>query len=225
MNKSQIAGLLALTLMLAACGGGTSTISSANLIQNPGAEGANGSSNENQQVASIPNWTRAVGSSFNVLRYDVGGGYPEASTAGPTGRGNSFFLGGIGTVDKSATTPDENIEIGQTVEIPADWITRVDGGQARFEAKGWFGGFNAQNDRSVLLFSFLSASDVVLGSGQVGAVSNTDRNNETKLLERTANGNMPANTRKVRFVLRSIHSEGFAKDGYADNLEFKLTTP
>jgi hypothetical protein len=98
----------------------------------------------------------------------------------------------------------------------------VDAAQARFSASGWFGGFEAQNDRAVLRYEFLSASDAVLGMGSLGGVTDTDRADTTSLLSRSATGPVPAQTRKVRFVLESIHDEGMAVDGYADDLFFSV---
>lgn len=183
---------------------------SGNLLVNGNAEAGEGSLDGVTPVASIPGWVRAPGSPFSVLRYaTTAPGFPMATTPGSPTRGANYFFGGTAAMSAS---------LSQVVTLDAALLARVDSGQARYTASGWFGGFEAQNDRATLRLEFLSATDAALGTGEVGGVTDTDRADVTSLLFRTTGGPVPANTRKVRATLESTHDEGMSVDGYADDL-------
>jgi hypothetical protein len=181
-----------------------------NLLVNGGAEAGDGSLDGLSPVGTIPGWTRAPGGPFSVLRYaTTAPGFPMASTPGSPTRGANYFFGGNMAMTAS---------ISQVVTLDATLHARIDSSQARFTTSGWFGGFEAQNDRATLKLEFLSATDVVLGLAEVGGVTKTDRADLTSLLFRTSSGALPATTRRIRATLESTHDEGMSVDGYADDL-------
>jgi hypothetical protein len=181
-----------------------------NLLVNGGAEAGPASLDGLTPVATLPGWTRAVGSGFSVLSYaNTLSGFPVNSTPGSPSRGLHYFFGGNAGVTAS---------VSQVVVLDVALQARIDASQASWAASGWFGGYLDQNDRAALTLEFLSAADAVLGTEVIGGVTDTDRADLTSMLQRSSSGVLPANTRKIRATLTSTHDEGDAVDGYADDL-------
>jgi hypothetical protein len=80
----------------------------------------------------------------------------------------------------------------------------------------------SQDDGATLTATFLDANNQPLGQASIGTVSAAERNDQTGLLQRQADGLLPAGTRQIRLHLKFTRTEGAYNDGYADNLELSL---
>jgi hypothetical protein len=149
-------------------------------------------------------------SSTTLGVYGANAEFPSAASPGPADRGANFFLGG--------TT---NGWISQRIDL-AVIAADVDDPGVDYTLAGWFGGKTDQNDSAALTARFLDATGVVLGSNTVGNILASDRLNVTGLMERSANGVLPAGARFVEFTLTNHITSG-RNDASADNLSFVLT--
>ncbi|MFI6470837.1 hypothetical protein ACIBL5_11380 [Streptomyces sp. NPDC050516] len=113
---------------------------------------------------------------------------------------------------------NQNVDVSSTASV-------IDTGQVGYHLSGWLGGYASQNDRVTLSGTFLDGSGHTLGTTTLGPVTNTDRANTTKLLSRTASGNLPTRTRTIKVALAFTWSGGSTTDGYADDLSLTLSTP
>jgi len=182
-----------------------------NLIINGDAEAQQSlTGNVNHDVAD---WDIETGN-FTVIRYDQGGGFPNAGSPGPASRGNYFFSGGPSTASASA---EQEVDISACAAL-------VDTGALPFDLSGYFGGIDAENDRAQLTVQFLDGLSILIGLAEIGPVTNIDRANTTGLLARALNGSIPIGTRFVVFRLSMSHETG-DNDGYADNLSFVIVAP
>ena len=176
---------------------------SGNLIVNGSAEAAPGSTNASP--VNTPDWTSTGGAS--AIQYGTSG-YPSATDPGPPDRGKNFFFGGA---DDPMGTLTQTIDVSQ-------YATSIDAGQVKYALSGCFGGYSSQGDNATLTVTFEGASENALGKGSIGAVTPAERMDETKLLERSANGPVPTGTRSVRVALTMVRLDGTSNDGYADDL-------
>ena len=175
-----------------------------NLIANGGAESGAGSSDGS--VVAVPSWITT--SNFTVVIYGAPGGFPAAASPGPPDRGLNFFAGGPTNAGSTAS---------QTIDTTAD-AAQIDAGQITFDLSGYLGGFSDQGDNAVLSATFLSASNLLLGSASIGPVTPDDRRDITGMLLRSTSGAVPVGTRSVNVNLQMTRLDFMYNDGYADNL-------
>jgi len=176
-----------------------------NLIDNAYAEDGEGSLTD-YEVVPVPGWTTQ--GNFTVMRYASGGGGPDNNTPGPVERGANFFGGGPNNAASSAT---------QTIDL-SSYATAIDTGHQTYTLSGYFGGWSYQADNATLTINFKNAANLSLGTATIGPVTNQERGNQTALFNRTINGLVPAQSRKVEVFLEMTRYEGAYNDGYADNL-------
>lgn len=162
------------------------------------------------EQTTIPGWTITSGGP-NFTCYNATGGFPTASTPGAQ-PGNGLFTGGT----------RGNSSLQQQADVSAD-SAAIDAGSASYTLSGWLGGWQTQNDRADVVATFLNASGGSLGTTQIGPVTNTDRNNTTEFLQRSASGAIPAGTRAIQVVLNSIWTAGATTDGYAEDLSLTVS--
>jgi uncharacterized protein (TIGR03437 family) len=172
-----------------------------NLIVNPGAE--NGPVGVGAEVAAdVPGWARAHGAS--VAAYS-GGSWIGPNDPGPANRGTKLFHGG-----PAESGFYQHID----VSAAARWI---DAGQVRFKLSGWFGGAGNSAPSSLLRCEFYDWNgDNNLHEVRLGPVA-TER---AALGQRTADGLLPAGTRKVLISVQ-MSSPG----SIADALDFEISGP
>ncbi len=182
-----------------------------NIIVNPGAE--SGPGGNGGDVLAAPGWT-ATGNATVVL-WGTGGGFPVASDAGPSDRGENFFSGGPNQTPTAQT---------QTVDVSADAVG-IDAGTMGYTLSGYLGGYSGQDDNATLTAEFFSQAAQSLGVKTIGPVSALDRNTNTGLLERSAVGTVPVGTRSITFTVTFTRTAGSYNDGYADSLSFIMTPP
>jgi hypothetical protein len=196
---------------------------SANLIQNPGAEGSTGS-DDGYFTSSIPKWIRDTTTGYAaIVKYGAISAYREAfpsqTDPGPADRGDNFFAGGY----FSSYIPTT---IRQQVKLSTDWLEATDADNVQFELEGWFGGRLNEYDAAYVSVEFQDANGNKLGLANTSEVFPSDRNNKTGLVRRAAKGDFPQGTRSVQVELHMFNYYGYLSnyynDGYADNLSLKL---
>jgi hypothetical protein len=177
---------------------------SPNLIVNGGPRAGLCSSSGYEDMSN-PGWTISAGAPEEVCLENTGH-FPNASTPGARS-GSAFFAGG--------TRGDGSLT--QTVSVDGD-RRQIDAGRATFDLSGWLGGYGSQDDRAVLIATFLNSAGGSLGSRRIGPVTNADRGNLTSFLRREAAGPVPAGTRAIRLDLDFIWTSGEITAGYAQDL-------
>jgi hypothetical protein len=179
--------------------------SAGNLLQDGGAEEAQGSGD---QVVPIPGWTTTE--TFTAGLYGANG-LPAASR-GPPGAGKNLFAGGPGSSVSTAT---------QTLDVSSN-AAAIDAGTLNATLDGWLGGWETQEDSASATAQFLDGARKTLAAITIGPVTAADRGGQTKLLERTAKGNVPRGTRFIQVTITARRASGVYNDGYADNLSLTL---
>jgi hypothetical protein len=138
--------------------------------------------------------------------------FPTSQTAGPTQRGNNFFLGGAKTGS-----------ISQRIEL-SEMATDIDASRISFTLSGWFGGAGAKEDSASLTLNLLDGKGAMLTTQRLGEVTAADRGYLTGMTEKSISGDVPPGTRFAEFVLATTTAQGStsANDASADNLSFVL---
>ncbi|HZP54019.1 alkaline phosphatase family protein [Actinocrinis sp.] len=202
--------LLALLPSLLSTPARAASVTSPNLLVDAGAESAAICSPNGLDGMTVPGW-RITSGEPDVVCYGAAGGFPTASTPGPTDRGTGFFAGG-GT---------GNSGLEQVADVSGAAST-IDAGAAAYNLSGWLGGYASQNDRVGLTATFLGAGGTSLGSASIAPVTNKNRNNTTELLYRSASGTLPVGTRSIKVDLAFTWTAGNTTDGYADDISLTI---
>ena len=100
--------------------------------------------------------------------------------------------------------------------------TEIDAGQVGATLTAFIGGYTVDDDLATVTARFLDAAGAELGSVRVGPVSIDDRKRLTVLLKRTAQANLPANTRSIAVVITVTANGNGAHHAYIDNISLTL---
>jgi len=184
-----------------------------NLIKNGGAEAGPGVMDASTVGASMPGWTRTP--SFTVVKYAAGGGFPDATVAGPIGGKANFFAGGPNVATSSAT---------QVVKVTR-FKAPIDAGQRVATLSAFLGGYATHGDSMSVTASFLSESGKKLGVLKIGPVTVVERNSVTALIQKSASKLVPKRTRAIQVKLAAKRVNPSYNDGYADNVSLTLAAP
>lgn len=179
-----------------------------NIVVNGDAEagaGGNGS-----VILAAPGWTPTANPT--VVLYTAGGGFPDATSPGPSPRGANFFSGGPNT---SPTVFSQVINIADLVATPG----------LTYAFSGYIGGFASQNDHVDATATFRDHNGATLSTVTLPASLAADRGSVTGLLLRSASGAVPAGTESIVVALNFIRTEGSYNDGYADSISLVLHAP
>lgn len=182
-----------------------------NLIKNPGGEASTGSSSYSVE-AKPASWNTT--GKFSVIKYSIGtSGDINSSDGNVIGGGKNFFGGGPTGANSSAF---------QDIDV-SNLASQIDSGSLTADLSGYLGGFSSQNDRMTVTADFFSGGSSLLQTLAIGPVTNSNRSNISKFLFRNASSAVPAGTRRVRITMFSVLASGFSVDGYADNLDFRIS--
>ena len=186
-----------------------------NRIINGNAEGNPGATGNNVVVAGWANETAG----FTVAPYGttINSGIPGPYAAGPPAgeRGGYLFYGGTNSNDSAA---DQNVNV-------SDCSSEIDAGNLRFDANGYFGGYEDQADNAYITLKFQDAMGVVLKTLMVGGVTANDREKDTGMNFQGRTGLIPVGTRMVNVRLSLDRVNNGNNNGYADNLNFIINAP
>lgn len=180
-----------------------------NLIVNGNAEADAGAPDDGHIVK--PTGWETTGE-FTAVKYGADGGFPDASSPGPSDRGQNLFEGG--NVEKSTAT--------QTVSLTA-YSGAIDAGTVRYTLSGWLGGFEEQADYATVTVAFVSESGATLGRASLGPVTPAQRKGNTGLVRQQSTGIVPKGARNVAVTIDLTRVEGTYNDGAADDLSLVLT--
>ena len=189
-------------------------IPSGNLVVNPGAEDSPGTA-----VATVVKpvgWTTT--GNLSVWAYAARElDWPTQAFAATIGGGTNFFAGGPGDNSGKQSTHTAS----QTIDISGA-ATEIDAGQVGATLSAFLGGYTVSEDLATVTARFLNAAGAELGSVRVGPVTRNDRKRLTVLLKRTAQTNVPLNTRRIGVVI-SVQADGNgANHAFVDNLSLTL---
>ena len=183
-----------------------------NLIVNGDGE-SNTAGNTSSNVV-IAGWSDS--GAMSVLPYDLQGttnAYPTSGDPGPADRGKNYLWGGANAFSSAIT---------QTISV-AHIRTLIDLETVNYDLSGYLGGLGSQGDNMKLTARFLNSEAAVLGTAEIGPVSNTDRENQTGLFFRETGGLLPSGTRSIELTLASSRVSGTEINAFADNLALVLS--
>jgi exodeoxyribonuclease III len=182
-----------------------------NLISNGGAEGNPGTSSLFDRV--ITDWeTSTTNTAATSQLYNKPPFAPAIA-----GGGANYFHGG-----NMFATAAESHSIGQKISL-SDLTAGIDLGLARYDLSGYFGGATNQSDTASLTATFLDALGASLGRVTIGNVTAAERQNITRLLQRSTSGEVPMFTRDIDLTLTFTKgTENGVNDGSADNLSLVI---
>jgi hypothetical protein len=181
--------------------------STANLIVN--GDGEQGVASEDGSPVATPGWTST--GEATAVKYTCSG-CPAATDPGSPTRGLNFFAGGL--ADPTST-------LSQTISLAA-YATAIDTGTLGFALQGYLGGYDGQDDNTVVSVSFRNASGTAVASASLGPVLSADRGGVTGMILKSTTGNVPAGARSAVVTLTMTRTEGTANDGWADDLSLVL---
>jgi len=216
------AGALAVALLLAApLAASPEAIPSGNLVQNPGAENSPGT--DVPTVVKPVGWA-TTGSLSTWTYFAAEGDRPTKAFAATIGGGKNFFAGGPGDNSGKQTTHTAT----QTIDVSGA-ASEIDARQVGATLSAFLGGYTVAEDLATVTARFLDAAGAELGSVRVGPVNRDDRKRLTVLLKRTAQANLPPNTRSIAVVITVIADGNGAHHAFVDNISLTLgkasTTP
>ena len=183
-----------------------------NAIHNGGAEADEGTDGA---VTEVSCWEHQEGC-FTVMDYEEGyGGFQNAP---PPNAGLSLFSGGA-----SCDAGNSNSVGTQTLDSELDNIADdIATGELTYDFSADLGGWEGQNDSATITAAFLDASGSELHVATLGPISSDDRNGETGFLQRSASGDVPADTESIEITFASNKTGGSNNDGVADNISLVL---
>jgi hypothetical protein len=192
----------------------SSAVPTGNLVVNPGAEDSPGT-----PVATVVKpvgWTTT--GNLSVWTYaDREGDKPTQAFSATIGGGTNFFAGGPGDNSGKQSTHTAS----QTIDVSGA-ATEIDASQVGATLTAFIGAYTVDNDLATVTARFLDAAGAELGSARVGPVSIDDRKRLTVLLKRTAQANVPANTRSIAVVITVTANGNGAHHAYIDNISLTL---
>lgn len=215
LHWTGAAGVIVAALLLAVpLVAGTQAIPGGNLVTNPGAEDSPGT--------DVPTVVKPVGwettGRFSNWTYAAAeGDRPTKAFAATIGGGKNFFSGGPGDNSGKQTTHAAT----QTIDVSGA-ATEIGAGQVGATLTAFLGGYTVSEDLATVTARFLDAAGAEVGSVRVGPVNTNDRKRLTVLLKRTAQANLPPNTRSIAVVISVVADGNGANHGFVDNISLTL---
>jgi hypothetical protein len=184
-----------------------------NLVVNGDAETGPGAT-DSFTSACPPAWTCSAGpepGGPTAVRYGTPG-FPDIAEGQRIGGGLNFLAGG----PNQATSG-----ISQLVNVSGA-IPEIDTGQGQLTVSACLGGNGAEPDSALLTAGFYSDT-ALLGQAGPLTVTQSDRNDATKLLLRSSSGPVPTGTRQILLEVRFNRGAPAYNDGYVDNVTVTMS--
>src|SRR5215472_16617661 len=182
----------------------------ANLLVNGDAETQRCTDDWTAQT-SVPGW-RVTRGAVSVLCYSAFAYTGEVPLLPATASaGKALF-----------TAPGSDTAMEQSVDISAA-ASAIDHGMIGFALSGWLGGWDARPERATLTASFVDANGNA--TGYPVTIANVDakaRNNVTALVQREADGLVPAGTRQIIVTVQFLSGMESYSNAFADDLKLTL---
>jgi hypothetical protein len=160
---------------------------------------------------SVPGWrvTRGAASVLCYSAFSYAGEAPVLPTSGSGGE--ALFA-----------APGADTAMEQSVDISAA-ASAIDHGTVGFALSGWLGGWDARPERAVLTATFVDASGNATGVPvTIANVDASTRKNVTALVQREADGLVPAGTRQIIITVQFLSGLESYSNAFADNLSLTL---
>jgi hypothetical protein len=183
---------------------GAPAVPQGNVLADGGAESA-----DPALGGAPPGWT----GTFTTAAY----GTPSLLTGrqgAALGGGTAFFTAGTAA----------NAELLQRIDVTTS-SRAIDTGSASALLSGLLGGYGNDADRITVSAAFRDPEGMTLGMLQLGPVTPEERLQDSNLLQRSAQGAIPARTRAVDVTIHGERAAGAYTDAYADNLALVLSVP
>ena len=192
----------------------SSAVPAGNLVVNPGAEDSPGT--DVPTVVKPVGWTTT--GNLSTWTYAAReGDRPTQAFSATIGGGKNFFAGGPGDNSGKQSTHTAT----QTIDVSGA-ATEIDASQVGATLTAFIGAYTVDDDSATVTARFLDAAGAALGSVRVGPVSIDDRKRLTVLLKRTAQANLPPNTRSIAVVITVTANGNGAHHAYIDNISLTL---
>ncbi len=183
-----------------------------NLIVNGDAE--TGPSGEGGQVFRPPGWT--LSTDISQIKYGTGHA-PSGDAADPVAHGaTALFAGGPGTAVRT---------MGQVLALDDVAKAAIARGNVSATLSADLGGYASEADAVDVELSYGASAADVPARISVGPITRIDRNDETKLIRRTAKALLAADVAYMRVDVTFYPGTGSYMDGMADNLSVTLSAP
>jgi hypothetical protein len=227
VRRMHATAVVVACLGLVTTGTASAAIPAGNLWKNPGAEEGSASSTGND-VFEPPEWIHENFSPATQVRYGAPN-FLTAAQGAALGGGRSFFAGGPPSryeFDPYRCSTCIWSSYKQTAIFPYDARlgAAVDAGQVQYTLSGCLGGYANQDDNVYLETVAYDEKGFQLGGFRLNGPSAAERGNVTTLLPRAQTVLVPARARSIfvrLFFVRGAYRQ--YNDGYADNLELRLT--
>ncbi|MEE9395062.1 MAG: hypothetical protein V3W41_21445 [Planctomycetota bacterium] len=121
-------------------------------------------------------------------------------------------------------TDSSNPFMTQTFDLRGN-AADIDAGNIFVDLEGYFGGFVGNADTAELNALFFDASAAAIPSAdlRIGQITATNRNQETTVMRRSSEGQVPVGARSMVIELRYRRLSGLGVEAFADRLAVKLT--
>jgi hypothetical protein len=165
----------------------------------------------------IKGWFSTDG--FDIARYGEQG-KPRSNSPGPAARGVALFGGGL---SETAANAADSASAVQDIDL-SSIATDVNAGRIRFDFSAYLGGFGFERDNMKATLIFNTGMVTPQPGPSIQGLSPALRKGVTGLTLRSISGDVPAGTRAIRIQLTATKAFGKYIDGYADNVELKLSS-
>ncbi len=182
---------------------------SRNLLIDGDLESTLGMKFANSDARPVFGWTSINGGS--LARY-ISSFASIAQMYWPKEPGESYFAGGN----------TQNPGLAQDVDL-RPYSSGISGGKVEFSLSADLSGFSNQADSITLRVTWLDASAKVISTHSVPGPTPKERSNFTKFFRRSIQGRVPANAESAKVALETNRAGGEWCDGYADNVELRLS--
>ena len=190
------------------------TVPGGNLVVNPGAEDSPGT---DVSVVVKPVGWETTGNLSTWAYAAAEGDRPTKAFAATIDGGKNFFAGGPGDNSGKQTTHTAT----QTIDVSGA-ATEIDASQVGATLSAFLGGYSVSEDLATVTARFLDAAGAELSSVRVGPVNREDRKRLTVLLKRTAQANLPPNTRSIAVAITVTADGNGAHQAFVDNISLTL---
>jgi CshA-type fibril repeat protein len=153
-----------------------------------------------------------------VYRTYGAGGFPNAVVlplpGTPIPDAGTQFFSGIGAASQAY----------QDIDLTAA-ASAIDNGVVVADLSAYLGGFTDQEDHGEVIFEFFNASNAVVDTIVLPAVTKEDRESASGFLHRADTLTLDAGVRSARVTFSAVRSVAPVSDSYVDNISLQLFAP
>ena len=156
---------------------------------------------------------------FEAVRYGDPG-MPMPQSPGPAARGSMLLGGGM---SETGTRVADESRAGQIIDI-SSIASDVDAGRIKFDFSVYLGGYGLERDGIKAMLIFDNGNVDPEPNATLEGPTPSQRKGVTGLAYRAISGNVTPGTRRILVQLVATKVYGKYIDGFADNVELKLSS-